>query len=179
MNHLIDTLVSRASHAANTLIEPAPSTEQLEILISCALSAPDHGKLRPWHFVAIEGEARGRLGQALRQAAQVADPALSDDKAALLESKPLRAPMIIACLTHIIEDLPKVPVFEQILSTGAAVQQLQIAANAMGYGCVWLSGPYCNTAPVKDLLKAADKDLVAGFIYIGTPEQAAPSKPRP
>ena len=176
---LVDTLHHRASHAANTLVDPAPSAEQLADIISCAMSAPDHGKLRPWRFVVITGEARHRLGEALSIAATEADNAVTAEKKSMIKSKPLRSPMIIACVTEITENQPKVPVFEQILSTGAAIQQLQLGANDLGFGCAWLSGPFCNATPVKELLQAAEKDLVAGFVYIGTPSHPAPQKPRP
>lgn len=179
MSTLVDTLLNRASHAANTLVEPMPDQAQLERIIGCALTAPDHGKLRPWRFVVMSGDARLKLGEALATAAQQSDSSLSTEKLDMVRAKTLRSPMIIACVTEITEDLDKVPPFEQILSTGAAVQQLQLAANALGFGCAWLSGPYSNAPAVKDLLKAAEKDLVAGFVYIGTPSQAAPAKPRP
>lgn len=179
MTSLVDTLRDRASHAANTLVDPAPSEEQLSNIISCAMSAPDHGKLRPWRFVIITGEARHRLGEALSTAATEADNTVTAEKQNMIKAKPLRSPMIIACVTEITENQPKVPVFEQILSTGAAIQQLQLGANDLGFGCAWLSGPFCNMAPVKDLLQAAEKDLVAGFVYIGTPSHPAPQKQRP
>lgn len=179
MTSLVDTLLNRASHAASTLTEPAPSKDQLLTLVGCALTAPDHGKLRPWRFLVISGDARHRLGESLSAAARDADPEISSEKLDIIKSKPLRSPTIIACLLETTDELPKVPVFEQILSGGAAIQQLQLAANDMGFGCAWLSGPFCNAAPVKDLLNAAEKDLVAGFIYIGTPSHPAPQKPRP
>lgn len=179
MGTLLDTLRHRASHAVNTLDEPAPDRGQIDTMIACALSAPDHGKLRPWRFVVIEGAARLRLGAALCEAAAAADPDFGEEQAATLAKKALRAPLIVACVTEITTGLAKVPEFEQVLSTGAAMQQLQLAAGDMGFGSVWLSGPHCNAEAVKSLLGAADKDLVAGFIYLGTPSQSAPAKPRP
>lgn len=179
MSTLVDTLLDRASHAANTLAAPAPDQHQIKRIVGSALTAPDHGKLRPWRFVVISEEARHQLGNALAIAAAQADPSLSSDKQDMIKAKALRAPMIIACLVEITEELEKVPPFEQILSAGAAIQQMQLAANDLGFGCCWLSGPYSNTAPVKEFLNAAEKELIAGFVYIGTPSQPAPKKPRP
>jgi len=176
---LADTLINRASHAVSSLEEPAPDAAQVEELVRCALSAPDHGKLRPWKFRVLAGDARQLLADSLIAAAKLKDSQLSQEQLDALGSKPFRAPMIIACVTEVTEGFEKVPVFEQILSTGAAIQQLQLAANARGFGCCWLTGPHANSAPVKTLLGAAEKDLVAGFIYIGTPKVDAPQKPRP
>lgn len=179
MNTIVETLLKRASHAANTLETPAPDTAQLEEIISCALTAPDHGKIRPWQFTIIQDEGRQRLGRALANAALAADSSLDSEKLAAIGAKPLRAPMIIAITVKIVDDLPKVPPFEQILSTGAATQQMQLAANALGFGCVWVSGPYCNSEAIKKMLGAVESDLVAGFVYIGTPKKPAPEKKRP
>ncbi len=179
MNSLVDTLLGRASHPAHTLEEPVPNSDQLSKIIACALSAPDHGKLRPWRFVVIQGDQRNQLGEALASAAKNENPDIDDEKLSMIKSKPLRSPMIITVVATVVEDLPKVPVFEQILSTGAAAQQLQLGANDLGFGCIWLSGPFCNSVAVKDFLEAAENDLVAGFIYIGTPFHTAPQKARP
>lgn len=179
MNAIIDKLLERASHAPNTLEAPAPSHSQIEQIIQCALSAPDHGKLRLWHFVVIEGDARLALGKATAEGAAIADHNLDEDKLALMRGKTLRSPLIIACVLKTVADHPKIPVFEQLLSTGAAIQQLQLAANALGFGAIWLSGAHCNSAPVKKLLGAAEEHTVAGYIYLGPPTKLAPAKQRP
>ena len=54
---------SRRSVPALQLREPGPSPEQIHSAIDAALSAPDHGLLRPWRFVLIRGEARARLAE--------------------------------------------------------------------------------------------------------------------
>ncbi len=179
MNTLVDTLLNRASHAPATLEEPAPTAEQLEQIVQCALSAPDHGKLRPWRFVAIDGESRRLLGEATATAAQAADASLSEQQLEAIRNKPFRSPLIVACVVDITHDHPKTPEFEQLLSAGAAIQQLQLAANDLGFGAIWLSGPHCNAAAVKQLLGAPEKDIVAGFIYLGSPTLPAPAKQRP
>ncbi|WP_258054256.1 nitroreductase family protein, partial [Pseudomonas aeruginosa] len=56
----LDALLTRVSHAR--LSDPAPSPEQLDRLFRVALRAPDHGQLRPWRFILVEGKGRRALG---------------------------------------------------------------------------------------------------------------------
>src|SRR5215475_10173683 len=59
-----DFLLSRTSVAPKTLIAPGPSAAEIELVVACAIRAPDHAGLRPWRFIAIEGEGRQKLAQA-------------------------------------------------------------------------------------------------------------------
>ena len=57
----LDLLLNRVS--VGRLLEPAPDAAQRELMFRAALRAPDHGQLRPWRFITVEGEARRRLGE--------------------------------------------------------------------------------------------------------------------
>ena len=57
----IDVLTGRVSPAQ--LVEPGPTAAQLEKILTAANRAPDHGRMQPWRFLLIEGEARARLGE--------------------------------------------------------------------------------------------------------------------
>jgi len=58
-------LARRRSSKLMHLAEPAPSNAEIDALIGLAARVPDHGKLGPWRFVVIDGEARARAGAAL------------------------------------------------------------------------------------------------------------------
>jgi len=64
----LDALLNRVS--APRLVEPGPTAAQRDVLFAAALRAPDHGQLRPYRFLSIEGQARNRLGEVLAQAVQ-------------------------------------------------------------------------------------------------------------
>ena len=65
----LDALLNRVS--VPRLVEPAPSAAQREALFAAALRAPDHGQLRPWRFLTVEGAAREQLGELLVEAVQL------------------------------------------------------------------------------------------------------------
>ena len=50
--------------------EPGPTQEELDTILRSALRAPDHGRLRPWHFIVITGEGRARFRQSPGRVAQ-------------------------------------------------------------------------------------------------------------
>lgn len=150
------------------LMEPAPDKEQLNQLFRAALRAADHGNMQPWRFLVVEGEGRINLGKLFAQAARVNKPDITGPELERFEAMPLRAPMIIACIARTREN-PKVPHMEQIISAGAATQNLITAAFAMGLGAVWRTGDMAYDALVKKGLGLAPGEELIGYIYIGTP----------
>ncbi|MFP3355580.1 nitroreductase family protein, partial [Pseudoalteromonas sp. SIMBA_153] len=61
---------------------------------------------------------------------------LSEKTIIKTQNMPLRAPLIITAVTQM-QEHKKVPPFEQMLSAGAAVQNLILALKAQGFSTVW------------------------------------------
>ena len=74
---------------------------------------------------------------------------------------------------------PAAPEWEQVLSAGAACQNLLIAATALGYGAQWITEWYGYSQGVRAALKLADNERVAGFVYIGTAKEKPDERERP
>ncbi len=68
MNDTLKLLSSRRSVPPRLLVEPAPSSDQVETLLTIASRVPDHGRLAPWRFLVIAGEARRRVGDTIAAA---------------------------------------------------------------------------------------------------------------
>ena len=158
---------------------PAPTHAQIETAIECAATAPDHKKLRPWRFIVTQGDARHELGNALVAAAQAKavqeGETLSEKDIAKTQAMPLRAPVIITVVTKI-QAHKKVPPFEQMLSAGAAVQNLILALKAQGFSTVWRTGLLCNEAAVKLYFDVGPDDYVTAFVYTGTSPKNEPAR---
>ncbi|WP_373085157.1 nitroreductase [Sneathiella sp.] len=166
----IEALTTRKSVAM--LTEPGPSGDELAILMQAAVRAPDHCHLRPWRFLVIKGEAREALGDIFMEAQRRREPEATEAALMKTRSKPLRAPLIIVVVAKIEIDNPKVPPIEQILSAGAAAQNIMNAAHAMGYGGIWRSGKPCFDEYVRTSLGAGANDQIVGFLYLGTAARA-------
>ena len=170
----IEALTTRASVAR--LEAPAPDAPELEQMFAAALAAPDHGRIRPWRFLVIEGDARGKFGDVLARALVRREPGAPDPLVAREREKPLRAPMIIV-VTAAIRAHPKVPAIEQVVSAGAAAQNMLLALHALGYCGIWRTGPHAYDPYVKQCLGLDDEDEIVGFLYVGT-ASSRPERPR-
>lgn len=148
------------------LVEPAPNAEQLEMAFQAALTAPDHHRLKPTHFVQIPVKHREAFGSLLSEA--LAD--LGETEEAQLERvkhHPFRAPLLVLALTKI-QAHAKVPAFEQILSSGAAIENFLLSLQAQGFSTMWRSGAVVESSHFKKALNLKEDDLISGIIYIGT-----------
>ncbi len=177
--HTLDFLQKRASIPARYLKDPAPNAEQLSGILTAGLAAPDHAALRPWRFIEVSGDARHALATVFTEAALMDNPDTPADKLERIAEKPLRSPLIIVVVATLTPDHPKTPELEQILSAGAATQQIMLAANAMGFGAVWLTGPNATHPHVKAALNVSEKDEIVGFVYLGTSSIKPPTPKRP
>lgn len=166
---LIHWINSRRS--VGNLDLPAPTQAQIEEAIECAATAPDHKKLRPWRFIVTTGDARHDLGRALLEAAEAKTTqdgeVLSEKTVKKTQTMPLRAPVIITVVTQM-QEHKKVPHFEQMLSAGAAVQNLILALKAQGFSTLWRTGLLCNEPAVKAYFGVSADDYVTAFVYTGT-----------
>ena len=166
----LDTLLNRNSHPR--LTEPGPDADQLQSILQAALRAPDHGRLRPWRFVVIAGDRRAVLGECFQHSLKL--KGVTDDaqlKKAL--NAPLRAPLVLAGLLRAV-DHEKISRDEQGHAVAAALHAAQLAADALGFGCVWRTGGYATDPHVVEALGGDPADQVIGFLYVGTRD--GPSK---
>ncbi len=175
----LDLLLNRASVAPRLHADPAPSDSELEQILSAACRAPDHGRLRPWRFIVIRGDARAKLGEVFADALKKRDP--NAPQAALEKemNRPLRSPLIVAIIATAQKDHPKIPEIEQIVSAGAAAHTMVLAAQAMGYGGMLLTGTNAYDETVKAALGISADEQVISYAYLGTPTAAMPEAPRP
>src|SRR5690606_37550121 len=108
---------------------PGPGEHELAQILQAAMSAPDHGKLRPWRFALIRGAAIGRLADLALNATKAAGVALTPEKEASTRRWLADAPLLIAVACHIDHSNTKVPEHERMLATGAAVMNMLNAAH--------------------------------------------------
>ncbi len=172
-------LLDRRSISSRLLGDPAPSSADLRQLVKAALRAPDHGRLRPWRFIAVAGEARAKLGEVFASAFAARTPGATTAQLERERAKPLRAPLVLAVTAAITPDHPSVRVIDQQLAAGAAAMNLLNAAHMLGYGGIWLTGESCHDPVVKQALGLRAQDFNAGWLYLGTPTERPPPPTRP
>ena len=171
--------VLEAIHTRHSVgkVKPDPVPRELiETLLAAAVQAPNHYKVRPWRFVVVTGAAREKLGEVMAESLEEEHPEYPPKAFEKERGKPLRSPVLIAVGV----DKPseeKVLELENICATAAAVENLLLAAHALGLGAKWRTGGPEMDPKVKEFLGfEADEHLIA-FIYVGYPEfEAAPAE---
>jgi nitroreductase len=167
-------LARRRSASAMTLTAPGPGDAELATLLRLATRVPDHGKLSPWRFVVLKGEAKQRFIAGLEAiAARRPDAAKLSAKLGKIKAPPLTVAVISRLLAA------EIPEWEQRLSAGAVCMTLIIAAQAMGYGANWITDWYAYDEDATRLLGLGDGERVAGYVHLGTSAEAPLERVRP
>src|SRR6185436_16284527 len=160
----LQALLSRVSPARLAPDEPDPSL--IEQILAAGLRAADHGRLRPWRFLVVRGEARHRLGELLADGLKSRNPEAGAELLEAERNKALRAPVIVIVMA-VVQDHPSIPAIEQIVSAGAAAQNMLVAAHALGLGGFWRTGAAAYDPVFKKALGASEKDVIVGVLYLG------------
>jgi nitroreductase len=171
---VLELLALRRSASAATLRAPGPSELEQRDLLRLAIRAPDHGRLSPWRFIVLEGEAKTAFVASLEA---IAADRLDPERAARSLFKIQLPPLSIAVISSASEG--NIPLWEQQLSCGAVCMNLLTAAQAMGYGANWTTDWYAYDPKVDALLGLRPGERVAGYIHFGTPAETPLERARP
>ena len=178
MNPTLDLLLRRNSPRPAQLADPAPSNDELTLILRAATRVSDHGNLTPWRLDVFKKPAQEALYQTLLGIWQWkypdADEGLTAKKTGFVRAAPL-----LIMVSSRLNTISTVPRYEQILSGGAVCQNLIIAASALGYGTCWLTPWAASDADVKAHLNVKAEDDILGFISLGTPTITPPERFRP
>ena len=178
MSELSDFLLKRRSVVVRNMEEPGPSSDDLENILCAGMRVPDHGRLTPWRFIVIRGAAREKLGAILGEAFRKANPECIDEQVEIEEERFVRAPTVIAVISRTNPE-HKIPEWEQVLSSGAACQNMLTAALGMGFAAQWITEWYAYNDDVKFALGLKPADKVAGFLYLGSMTEPPTDRLRP
>ena len=123
----------------------------------------------------MRGDARHRLGELLAAGLKLRNPEAGTDVLEAERNKALRAPVIVIVMA-VIRDNPNIPEIEQIVSAGAAAQNMPVASHALGLGGFSRTGAAAYDPLFKKALGASEKDIIVGFLYIGKVTTAGKEK---
>lgn len=175
----MDVLEAIHSRHSQGKVKPDPvSRDIIEKLLDAAVQAPNHYKVRPWRFVVLTGEGLKKLGDVMAASQQERHPEFPPEAFDKCRALPSRAPLIIAVGV----DKPteaKVLEIENVAATAAAIQNLLLAAHALGLGAKWRTSEWARDSKVKEFLGFTPDQPVIGFIYLGYPEFTTEPSQRP
>lgn len=162
--------------SASALIEPGPSDEELGWLVRAAMTAPDHGQLRPYRFVVVRGEARARFGDALGAAALEERPDLPPGVVDKVRKKAFAAPAQIVLVASPREGM-KIPEWEQTATAACTGFAVVLAAHALGLGAVWKTAGALDGSVLRELFAMTPSERLLGWVNLGRAATDGGSRP--
>ena len=170
----LDALLSRVS--VPRVVEPGVSVEELDLVLRAGLRACDHGRLKPYRFILLEGEARERLGDAMSDYLHGDLEDVSEEAIEAAKNKALRAPTLLSVI-FCPKDNEKIPESEQLITAGCAAQLIVTAAHMIGLGAMWRTGNASYSGEVSRMLGLDENEQVVAMIFLGRPAANLPSPP--
>jgi nitroreductase len=174
---LIDRIASRRSTPPRQLFEPGPSEREIERMVHAACAAPDHKGLQPFRFEWIGIEERHRLADVFEAAERELRPHAPAEAFERERERAMHAPILLAVIVRLTEG--DVPATEQFASAGAALGYVLLAADALGYGAMAVSGEKLATATIRRAFGLAANETLLCFIGMGTPGKLRPPRSAP
>lgn len=174
----LNYLLSRCS--VKYVQAPGPTDEHLALILQAAMSAPDHGRQRPWRFALIRGAAVMRLAELALAATKRAGRPITAAKEASTRAWLEKVPLLIAVACHLDSVNTRIPEHERMLAVGASVTNMLNAAHMLGYGAYWSTGLGTYVDEVNDVLGFEKPGYrCMGYVSIGTPIQSPAPVKRP
>lgn len=149
---------------------PGPDERQLDLILQAAMSAPDHGKLRPWRFALIRQNVMQEFTDKLFATAQASETPIPAQKEENARRWLKDVPLLIAMASHRDHSVTKIPEHERMLAVGAAAMNMLNAAHMLGFGAFWSTGLGTYIDEVNEMLGFDPLDYrFMGFLAVGTP----------
>jgi nitroreductase len=164
----------RGRRSVGKVTQQAVPRDLIDRLLAAAVEAPNHHETEPWRFFVLTGTAREEFGDvlagALEQRFRGEDPARLEGLMLAERAKPLRAPvLIVVAARHDQAEKggEKVVPLEDTLATAAAVQNMLLAAHALGLAAQWRTGDGAFDPRVKAHFGLDAKDDIVAIVYVG------------
>jgi F420 biosynthesis protein FbiB-like protein len=165
----------------------------LDRLVAAACLAPAPHHSRPWRFVVVDsadGKAALARGMGARWRRDLARDRVPPDRIDALVSashaKLKDAPaLVLACLTwdgldrYPDEDRQRAEWGMALLSLGAAVENLMLAAADAGLASCWVAAPIFCPDEARDALGLPGEWLPHALVLVGHPDPEYTGRPRP
>lgn len=174
--HVADAISTRRSIKRFT--GRAVTREEIETLLSAAVTAPNHRLTQPWRFYVLGPEARQAYGLVLggRKARKIEDPdaarAMRDTVAA--EHRALPAMLAIAMVDSENPESRE----EDYAAVMMAIQNLALAAVDLGLGTHVKTGAVMSDPGARAAAGVKDGERIVAVVNVGEPADVPPAKPR-
>ena len=182
-----------ARRSIRAFVDAPVPRETLDALVEAACIAPAPHHSRPWRFVVVDtADAKEALAQGMGArwrtdlTADGLDPARIDELVDASHRKITGAPaLVLGCLTW--DGLDRYPDEQRqraewgmaLLSLGAAVENLMVAAADRALASCWVAAPIFCPEEARDALALPNEWLPHAMVMVGVPDPEYVGRVRP
>lgn len=144
----------------------------IQKLIQLADAAPNHGKTEPWRMNVYSGDAFRKLNEdhANLYWENTAEETRNPNTKSSIQNYHTKASHVIAVWMRRTPET-KIPAFEELAASAAAIQNILIGAEAYNLAAFWNTGAMVIKEPMKNYLGLNEEDVMLGFIYLGMKDE--------
>jgi nitroreductase len=158
------------------------SRETIELLLDCAVRAPNHKLTEPWRFAVLTGDAKVRFAEirARHRLRRYDDPESDEARAGAdkVRRETLETPSIIIIMTRVPGD--EVMREEDYAAVMMATANLMTAAQSLNLGTYLKTGGVMRDPGLGELIRLPDGYRVTGVLSLGYPADTdVPRRRRP
>ncbi|MFK3741484.1 nitroreductase family protein [Massilia sp. TN1-12] len=174
-----ELLAGRRNVGLRRLDAPGPDDESLHRLLAAAAQAPDHGQVHPWRFIRIPAHRRPDLGEVFVEALAQREPGSDEADRAAAYRKAFHAPCLLVAVCVDDPDAGAIATEEKLVSLGCAIQNMLLAAQALGFASGLASGGALDSPAMRRLLRLDAHERAICFIGFGSAAPAKAPRQRP
>lgn len=150
---------------------------QIQTLLEAAVLAPNHKLTEPWGFLVL-GERAKRAYAETKARIKAGSPAGTDAaaKSQKIVEEILAIPAIVAVTQK--QDADPMRREEDYAAVFMAIQNLLLAATALGLGTKLHTGSILSDAWLREALKVESDERIVAFVDVGEPAEDVPARRR-
>ena len=159
----------RTRRTTKTFLPQRVDRALLEQVLEAAVWAPNHRLTEPWHFTVVQGETLERVAQlrgriaAERPRPGGAEEASREEQTAYRKALAAPVSVVVSVAQH-----PDPAVREEdYAATAAAIQNMLLAAHALGLGAYWSTNELVRDARTLELLGIPAEQRIVGIVQLG------------
>ena len=182
-----------ARRSIRSFVDEAVPRAALDRFVEAACTAPAPHHSRPWRWVVVDtAEGKRALADGMGEKWRAdltrdgAPTARVEELVARSHDKITGAPaLVLGCLTwygldrYPDEKRRRAEFGMALLSLGAAVENLMVAAAHEGYGSCWVAAPIFCPEEARDALELPTEWLPHAMVLVGRPDPSYVGRPRP
>jgi nitroreductase len=172
---------NRNRHTTTVCGPRVPPRDAIEQVLEAAVWAPNHHMTEPWEFIVVSGDSLQRMadlrGEAIAETLGQATEAIRAQKSEEARQKVLAAPVSVVVTVR--QDENPIRREEDFAATSAAIQNMLLAAEAVGLAAYWGTGILTSYQPFYDYLGLESGQKILGLIQLGYGNEARPRKRAP